>query len=481
MSFLFSLWQRAAHIDDAWIGEQVYWLYETGIVKNVLMKYYADNAQGLVAYHKAFVISGLIFVKLFGFKLYVLKSVSLFYLVVFFIISYYYFVNVRKLVKWQGYLLISGLLLINPLVFEFSFIYRPEIMLMISGFLAFIFLEQSIRHPKTKYLYILISSLFCGLSLLTHLNGIILTVAGGVVMLYRKEFRSLIIFTLISIAGLYIYFYHILTFEGLAKWYYAVSGYENGQISGGTQQKIIWKLFLNMINEQRRYFHSPKEISLTLLFLFSILTGYKQIKRRTPLVLPYLLVLVVTLSFFAINKSSKYLILFMPYFLMIVIVTSRYLIELHGKSSFLIHRKVKPLIFSALLVIYLITSSVYDSIICFSKNDNQAITQIREEIIKKDVSAKVILAPMHFIFMDMDKYKEIRGLMSFNERAKANPEIMGKGFLKVAYSENIDYIVLDKYYIDKFELSYVIESDSTHYYKYIGQTGSYYTLERLVY
>lgn len=478
-AFFYSLWQRSAHVDDAWIGEQVYWLSETGIIKNVLMKYYAGNAQGLVAYHKAFVLSGLVFIKLFGFSLYVLKSVSLFYLIIFLVISYHYFVKVRKLVKWPGFLLISGIFLINPLVFEYSFVYRPEIMLMTSGFLAFIFMEQSIRHPKTKYLYVLMSSLFCGLSLLTHLNGIIFTIAGGVVLLYRKEFKSLIIFTFISIIGLYIYFYHIMSFEGLAKWYYAVSGYESGQITSGDDQNIIWKFIMNLINEQKRYLHSPKEISFTMLVVFSMVAGYKQIKRRTPLVLPYLLVLVISLGFFAINKTTKYLIIFMPYFMMIIIVTTRYFIKLKEKSSLEIIKNGKPLYLTILLVLYIITSLVYDCIICSNKNDSNNIIQIREDLIKKDVSNKVLLAPMHFIFTEMDEYKEIRGLMSFNERSKSNSEIMGKGFFKVAYSEGIDYIVLDKIYIDKFNLDCIVEADSNKYFRYLGQEGRYFTLEKI--
>ena len=165
--------------------------------------------------------------------------------------------------------------------------------------------------------------------------------------------------------------------------------------------------------------------------------------------------------------------------MMIIIVTTRYFIKLKEKSSFEIIKKGKPLYLTILLVLYIITSLVYDCIICSNKNDSNNIIQIREDLIKKDVSNKVLLAPMHFIFTEMDEYKEIRGLMSFNERSKSNSEIIGKGFFKVAYSEGIDIIVLDKIYIDKFNLDCIVEADTNKYFRYLGQEGRYFTLEKI--
>lgn len=66
--FLYSLYQRIPNIDDAWIGEQVFWLDQDGAVINVLMKNYSDNYNGLIAYHKTFVHSGLWAMQLFGFS-----------------------------------------------------------------------------------------------------------------------------------------------------------------------------------------------------------------------------------------------------------------------------------------------------------------------------------------------------------------------------------------------------------------------------
>ena len=476
--YLFSIYHRAPHVDDAWIGEQVYWLNEDGFVKNVLMTNIDNNEDGLLVYHKAFVNSGLVMVKLFGFDLSVLKSVSLLSMLLFLIIFYFYIGDIRRLLSAKHYFMVVGLLMVNPLVFEYSFVFRPEIMLMTIGFLSFIFLEQSLRYPNKKYIFVFISSVLSALCLLVHLNGLIFVLAGAVVLLYRKEFKLFLMFSLITIIGLYVYFLHISSFEEFIIWYKTISGFETGKAITSYNLVFIWKMILNFLDEQRRYLHSPKEVVISLLVLTSVITGFRAIKKRTPLVMPYLLLLMISLAIIAPNKTTKYLLLLLPYFSMIILVAIKFHFKIRlPKRQIVFHHRNSYYLFVA-LIIYFSFSFSYDIFISIEKHKTLTFSNITKEFVKDDVKNTIVLAPMTFIFDEIGKYKKIRGLMSYKERLKTMPQLTGDKFFKLADEENIDYIILNDYYLNLFDLNDIKEEDKSIDYKFMGEKEKHYIFRR---
>ena len=143
--FIYSLWDRSADIDDAWIGEYAYWLAEEGYVHSELMRGINLQEELFVVHHKLFSFHGALFIRIFGFSLYSLKAVSLVYFLVFVILFYFYTVRWKRLFSKDDLLFALFLIFIFPLIFKFSFLYRPEIMMMTFGFSGYILLEKYIE------------------------------------------------------------------------------------------------------------------------------------------------------------------------------------------------------------------------------------------------------------------------------------------------------------------------------------------------
>ena len=475
--FVFSLYQRIPNIDDAWIGEQVFWLSEDGVVKNVLMKNYSDNQNGLLAYHKAFVYSGLWAVQLFGFSLGILKSVSLFYLVVFGAIFYYYLVKLKKILNVKQFLFVALLLLIESHIFEYSFVFRPEIMLMSTGFLSFAFLEHSFKTKKNKTLFILLSAIFAGLSALVHLNGAVFVLAGGLILLFKKQFKSLTWFTLVGFVFVFLYFSHLNSFSDVSVWFYHLMAYDSGKSDVGFGFVTLLNILLKPFEEHFRYFHSLKEIALTLLLITTLFFGFKTIKQKMPLLLPYVLILVLALGFIAPGKTAKYLIPFIPFFSLMVIIFVTDAWQTVSRKQIFIPKTKEAISIFIVLILFVGVSFAYDGYLSSKKFEPKTNKSITEQFVKKPIKETIILAPMTFIFDEIYDYKEIIGLMSFNERLKTNAKIASPQFFEITENENIDYILINQHYIEKFNLGSLNIGSTAGNYLVVGKSDGLTILE----
>lgn len=475
--FVYSLYQRIPNIDDAWIGEQVFWLNQEGLIKNVLMKNYSDNQNGLLAYHKAFVYSGLAAVQLFGFGLWVLKSVSLFYLFLFYGIFYYYLVKFKKLLSLKQFVFVALLLLIEPHIFEYSFVFRPEIMLMSTGFLSFAFLQHSFIANKNKVFFVLLAAIFAGLSALVHLNGAVFVLAGGLILLFKKEFINLIWFTLMSLFFVFIYFSHLDSFSDISIWFHHLMSYDSGKSDVGFSLSTVLNILLKPLEEHFRYFHSIKEITLTLLLLTTLLFGFKSIKQKMPLLLPYTLILVLALGFIAPGKTAKYLIPFIPFFTLMLILFIKETWQMASQKQFLIPKTKKAISIFIVLILFVGVSFAYDGYLSMQKFTPKTNHLITETFVKKPLEETIILAPMTFIFDEIYEYKEIIGLMSFNERLKTNTKIASPQFFEITENENIDYILINQHYIEKFNLGNLNIGSTAGNYKVVGKMDKLTVLE----
>lgn len=475
--FLYSLYHRIPHLDDAWIGEQVYWLNKDGVIKNVLMKNYANNEHHLLAYHKAFVYNGLASVKLFGFSLFTLKSVSLAYLLIFFGIFYYYLVRLKKLINSKQFLFAVVVLLLEPHIFEYAFVFRPEIMLMVTGFISFVFFEQSFKRKRNTTLFIFLAAVFSGISLLTHLNGFIFILAGAIILLFNKQIKYLFFFGSINLLFVYFYFNHLESVSELLGWFSMLTSYNSGKSDLGFQFSTLLNVVLKFLSEHQRFFHSPKEIALSLLLITSLLLGWKTIKRRSPLVLPYSLILVIGLALISPTKTSKYLIPIIPFFSIMIIIVMKELFTKFNHSNIVSRVNRKAITLITVFVVFLTVSFIYDGQLSQKKFTSNKYYEITQQFVKKPLGETTILAPMTFVFDQVSDYKEIIGLMSFNERSKTELNVLSTHFFTIANNERIDYIVINNHYIDKFNLGDLSLEENTGSYKLLGEIDGLSILE----
>ena len=78
-----SLYRRFCFIDDAWLGERAWWLAKEGAARSELFRGEVGYGDRMFVDHKLFTLCGAAFIRLFGWSLYVLKSVSLVFFVLF--------------------------------------------------------------------------------------------------------------------------------------------------------------------------------------------------------------------------------------------------------------------------------------------------------------------------------------------------------------------------------------------------------------
>ena len=436
---IISLPDRMPHIDDAWLGEHSYWLLKDGEVKTKLMTGIAGGDERLILHHKLFTIQGAAVIALFGFSLTALKSISLLYLL--FLVFGLFLIRKNKLwfTSSESFWIALLILLANPLVFEFSFVFRPEIMLAFLGFLSGYLIIWKKDQKITKH-EALISGLIAGLAFSTHLNASIYIAAGFLFLLLKKEWINAVVFALGSILTSLIYFYDFQSFNDFNLWIHQLTFIPSGNSKSG----IFYTLFMSVVDEQRRFFHSPKEISFTLLAFFSIIFSWKNIKGQQRDLLIYLVLLMLAMSVLALNKTSKYLIMIMPF--VISLVGNGIWTTLQVKSKF-----QTPIIW-IFLGIYLITSLIYSmdqSRKKYDPNINSKITEVYAGTTSNEIR---VLAPMEFIFNEIGKYDRIIGLMSFHERQKLEPDLKGKNFLLKANEEHIQLMLIPEYYQNKLAL-----------------------------
>lgn len=447
--FLFSLWQRVPDIDDGWIGEHGYWMAKQGYVKSELMHGITQEQIRHIVHHKFFTLNGATFIKLFGFSLYTLKSVSLFWTIIFFIIFYYY---VRK--KYgQKVVPLSMLLLIgNAFIFQYSFVYRPEIMVMTLGFISFIFLEKYLEDSKSVNL--IISGFIAGLAAAGHLNGLIFIGAGVLSLIWKKKYLAGFLFGLYSIPGFAVYFYDFTKEYNFKFWLYQVSeapSFHKKELLPGSLQ-----YFFKILREHLRFFHSPKEIIMTLLLIFSVGLNFKYLKEKT-IYLHYLLILIVLLSLITAHSTTKYLLLFIPVITLIILPAVKMVFDRNLTATK--HFNSKQLYKTGIVLItgFLFIHSIYNAIISFQKFDPRINSEITQKYFRNSEELS-ILAPIGLVLNELPKYKRIQSDLSLIEMNQYN-NISSENFFLMVDTLKLDGMMISEEYIMKFGLTSVTDQE----------------------
>ncbi len=444
--YIYSLIHRIADVDDAWVGELAYFQSKLGFARSELMRGVTMQEIRHVCHHKFLTIQGGWFVNLFGWSLYTLKSVSLMYFLIF-IGSFWHYAKSKSLSK-ESIILFFSLLMANALVFEFSFIYRPELPVMALGFLSFIFLEKSFEQKNKILFNAAIAGLFAGLCVATHLNGVVFPVAGFLLLALNKKFLPAFIFGIFTLPTIAIYFYDFRSMSDFAFWSYQMNNIPS--IDESPNKSLAMRILFNFLTEHKRFFHSPIELSFTLLliFVFSFTISFL---KKYKLILMYSFILIMTISLFSVHKSSKYSIIYLPYLMLLVTYGLQII---HDKRNELqifnqpINHKFAIGFSTVLLLFYFTANSVFNVRLCSDKFYPKQNSDIVKSYIHENTSSLRIVAPMTFIFNEIDSFKSIQGEMYYTEMQKKDTTLYQLGFLQATKKYHIDYILLSPPHIE---------------------------------
>lgn len=460
-TLLGSYYQRFIFSDDAWLGEQAYWLAKEGVVRSELFSGRNSYDIQKLIYHKLFIWQGSLVIQLLGWKVLHLKLISFLYLLGFIGVAYCYFKSSRQLKLFLPFII---LLFSHNLIVQFSFFFRPEIMVMFLGFVSFIFLSKSIvtfsNHGKRNR-WIFFSGFIAGLAMLGHLYGLIFIMAGGLILLFRKLWLAVLLFGLGAIIGFLPFFIDIIPnwklFQTQLFNDFAVSN-----ATDGFSFSIIY-LLKKLLSEQMRFFHSEIEIAMTSVFLISLILGWKQIRasRLMRLHFDYLIITIVSLALIAHDKTFKYLVLYLPHILVIMAF---------------VWKNIKYRWYKILMVIFLIVNWSFTIFRDYPKNYSQE--KLQAEIVKEFQIPKAskVIAPIEFIFPNIESCT-IKGLKFYEVLEKEGEDITANYIVKDALKYDYHYILLSENDLKKWKFPTLEKGDTFEQYRFEGEVDGFYLLK----
>jgi 4-amino-4-deoxy-L-arabinose transferase-like glycosyltransferase len=429
--FALSLYHRFPNGDEAIIAEHSYSLDKLGHVRSNLLGGYLEGENGWenrqYFYHKLFVLTGVAFMKIFGFHIDSFRLPSLLFALIFFVFLYRYLKRLRIRFSWSFYLLTVSLLLFNWHFFAHSFMFRPEIMSLCLGFISFYFLQKGLSDGKLSG--IALSGVFSGLAAFTHLNGAIYSLAGFVLLAVKKEYRKMLLFSATATLFTLLYFFDIHSYNEFHSWLHQFT----------TDPNVVEKppLYMGLLKEQQRFLHSPREITFTLLMIFSLVFGFKYLKENLRDLLLYLLALVAGLGLISHGPTAYYGLHYFPYIAIIVAVGYRHIFQ---QCSY----KVRWL--GAFLLAGFVAVHGFHNVNLVRKRVNIAEHSARLSGYIPEKNVK-IAAPLSFVFEEIEKYSAIRGEISWvchhNVFYPDQPSTL-QSYLRFSAKNGDKYVLIDK-------------------------------------
>ncbi len=187
---------RRENFDDAWFGELAYFLANEGVIRSNLFSDYLGWGDRVLMTHKLWVVLTALWIKIWGFSLYTVKTVALPFVL---LQLYLFYRNARS-----GWLLTSLLYLTCGVIVRYTFVSRPEVAMATFGFLSWYALQQFKEQKSLRWLFL--AAISAGITALFHLQGAIYMSAGALWLLWCKEYRSMIIFSAVSFLTFLLYF-----------------------------------------------------------------------------------------------------------------------------------------------------------------------------------------------------------------------------------------------------------------------------------
>ncbi|MEM9857499.1 MAG: glycosyltransferase family 39 protein [Bacteroidota bacterium] len=420
-----TFYNRFIQSDDNWFGEQAYWLAYEGQVKLKSIPGIFDWENQFLVYHKLLIWIGALIVRFVGWSVYYLKSFNLLCLVLSTLVMKE-FVPSNRRVKLLSILL----LILAPITLVKSFEFRPEIPAMMFGVFSYYFLYQF--SEKRSYYTLLLGGLCAGLAFLTHLNGVIFCVAGGILLIYMRKWIGVLLFTLIGLSTCLIYFIPLVLDKSLEVWYNNLKNWPSHQfkeIENGSKLLLFLK---KLISEQKRYFWDETVAIGSSIFFLAIIMKGKTLWNKHRQLMVYVGLLVLSLAIIGSHKAARYLMLILPFMAIISALSLKYICQ---------EKKWKPMTMIILLVLQFLafgftTYKVFDR--------NIPHVEKHADILSNLPQGTTVIGPWELIYNEIDNYRIFNfKTYEYLQERQAKP-FTALRILEDLNKRQIEYIILDK-------------------------------------
>lgn len=401
--FLVGLPGRELHVDDAWLGEQAYWLATDGVPRSELFAGTLGYEDRIWVFHRLWIAIGAGAVNLGGWSAVVLKSVSLPFLLA--TLALLWWAQRERSSRRDAGL---GLLLLfaHPLAQEFGYVFRPEIMLGAVGLASWILLRRHLDTGSRRAFWG--SAILAGIGVLVHLHGLMFVVAGASVLLVERRLRAAPAYLALSLAVGALYVADVALADAWDPFWQQLVG--DPVLS--TADPALQEPLSRLAREPHRWLHRGEGVGLTLLLVASLWAASPSLRREQRALLVYLTSLVLALALGANSTSTKYLIPLLPIACLWIAAAVG---ETRRRASECPRR---ALVLGLALFAYLGASLVSDlASVHLAEPAAQRHARIAEHI-RRDPTP-LVLAPLRFIFDELPRLR-IHGLLPYRwaERAR---------------------------------------------------------------
>ena len=294
---LTTLIYRRENYDDAWFGELAYFLATEGVIRSDLFADMLGWGDQVLMTHKLWVLLTALWIKIWGFSLWTVKTVALPFVALQVFLFYRY--------CRQSWMLCALLYLTCGVIVRYTFVSRPEIAMAALGFLSWQSLQQFREHGGIRW--ILLAGMSAGATALFHMQGALFMLAGAVWLLWARQLRGTFIYSAVAFCTFLLYFADVVYYDAWDAYFFQIAN----DPATTALRSFSEKLF-NLAEIPKIMLHSGGETPLTLVMFGCFFLRWKSRLHASDLE-KYLLVLALCFAVLANRVVHEYLILFVPF------------------------------------------------------------------------------------------------------------------------------------------------------------------------
>lgn len=442
--------------DDEYLGEQVYWLLNKGVVQSHLGYSHLGYDHYQSVYHKLYIYSGYLSCRLSGWSLFSLHAVSLLCFILF-VVAWYLYTR-QDTDRNFSFFFVLIFMLFNQDILYAAGSFRPEIMVMVLGFVSYMGLMNYARSRKRGFL--IASALCAGLCMFAHLNGMIFIIAGCLFLSLQKMYKAALLYGLLAGFAFSPYFADVLYYADLN--YFRKQFYSDPVLSA--QLRHWYDPLLRLFNEQSRFLFNEKLVIFTVTLLLILGFTRSRIKVARPGLLSYTLILVGSLALVCPSKSTKYTILYLPFLYMILAEGWLQLEAAVNKTKVV---SIRILLATAVLISIINSAQQIVSNVATLRSGGLITEHILlAGSIKEPHRTVALLAPRVMVFNEVGKFKHLQDIGL----------IASENFKAYIRNPGVDYIIFSQQDRSYFNAARLL-SESGSMLRLVDSTPHYWLIQ----
>ena len=425
---LTTLIYRRENYDDAWFGELAYFLATEGVIRSDLFADMLGWGDQVLMTHKLWVVLTGLWIKIWGFSLWTVKTVALPFVALQVFLFYRY--------CRQSWMLCALLYLTCGVIVRYTFVSRPEIAMAVLGFLSWQSLQQFREHGGIRWL--LLAGMSAGATALFHLQGAVFMSAGAVWLLWARQLRGTAIYSAVAFGTFLLYFADVVYYDAWDAYFFQIAS----DPATTALRSFSEKLF-NLANIPKIMLHSGGETPLTLVMFGCFFLRWKSRLHASDLE-KYLLVLALCFAVLANRVVHEYLILFVPFMIAFSAETLYRAASARGPGDAAIFPKTVRWM-NVLVILYLIAGLAYDGKLVFRNLQAEPLAD-RNAKLSQLVGDEptTVIAPISFIFGNIERH-HIIGLSYYHHYNRYHAErLTPEVFFEDAIRKGARFVIFER-------------------------------------